>query len=622
MSAYLRFALLIRKELYGAIFGIFMSFIATFASVALMGTATWFLSAMAVAGFYDYALNIFIPSALIRLLALARTLLRYGERYYTHGATFKLLADRRVFLFERAVDLKIEEAMRLKSSDLQRRLQADLERLEMIYVRQFVPFVCAVLMGMVVGGVLLSFSFLMAFTALALMVLAGVIVPLFLTRIAERYSTEQSTLAIELNDQVSDLIGGFFDLMLLGKHLERARLFLEKAQALAKARATIIFYDQLSQVVLLSLSELTLLLLLIQSVPLVVLNQMSPPQMMMLAVSAMASFEVLVPLSAACLNLPYVMHSAQRVSDLLHITEQNADIDPKSEQLLRREELNSRTFVPTDMAATDEQSAAAYAAGAASKLSGSTKKGDTQAAAKSASEAAARATAGGASAHSAAVSVVRLEQVSFAYDLGGETQKPVQQLSVLENCNLSFSSDQNYVLKAPSGRGKSTLVWLLTRLLEPKSGELFYNDQPYSSLSPREIRAHFAVSMQDITLFSGSIYSVFKQVRPDITTEEVMDALNMVELTDLIVALPQGLNEWLGSTGLALSGGQARRLCLARALVAAKNSDFVLLDEPGEGLDEAQEVRILERIQNWRKGVIIITHKQAGLALADKVINF
>ena len=76
MRDYLRFMGLMKKELYGVFFGVFMSFIASLSSVALMGTATWFLSAMAVAGFYDYALNIFIPSALIRLLALARTLLR------------------------------------------------------------------------------------------------------------------------------------------------------------------------------------------------------------------------------------------------------------------------------------------------------------------------------------------------------------------------------------------------------------------------------------------------------------------------------------------------------------------------------------------------------------------
>ena len=619
MAAYLRFALLIRKEWYGAIFGIFMSFIATFASVALMGTATWFLSAMAIAGFYDYALNIFIPSALIRLLALARTLLRYGERYYTHDATFRLLAYLRVFLFERALALKLEDAMRLKSSDLQRRLQADLERLEMIYVRQLVPFVCAVLMGMVVGGVLLAFSWALAATALSLMLLAGVLVPVIATRLTEKASREQGVLAVRLNDEMSDLIGGFFDLMLLAKHEERAQNFLQTAKGLAQARAKIIWSEQIAQVFLLTFSELTLLLLLMESVPLVVMGQMSPPQMMMLAVSAMASFEVLQPLSAAALNYPYVAHAAERVSELLHITAKDNDLSQHSSELLRQDDQTRDALSDAELS-KEAEAYAAYAArgGVLSKLSSLGQATPSAATPAKAGSAAVAATAAGA----ARECVLELKDVSFAYALEGK-----QSLPVLSHCSLRFSSQQNYVIKAPSGRGKSTLVLLLTRLLYPQQGELYLNGQAYSSLSGAEIRKHLAVALQDITLFSGTIFETFKQVKPSVTRAEIMQALQLVELDELVTLLPHGLDEWLGSTGLAISGGQARRLCLARALVASSASeqgqrcDFLVLDEPGEGLDEAQEVRIIERLQQERKGVIIITHKQAGLRLADHLIE-
>lgn len=618
MAAYLRFALLIRKELYGAIFGIFMSFIATFSSVALMGTATWFLSAMAIAGFYDVALNIFIPSALIRLLALARTLLRYGERYYTHDATFRLLSYLRVFLFERALALKLEEAINLKSSDLQRRLQADLERLEMIYVRQLVPFACAVLMGMVVGGVLLSFSWALAATALSLMLLSGVLVPILATRLTAKASAQQGELAVRLNDEMSEFIGIFFDLMLLKKHEARAQHFLEVARDLARARATIIFSEQVSQVILLTCSELTLLLLLMESVPLVVAGQMSPPQMMMLAVAAMATYEVLQPLAAAALNYPYVAHSAERVSALLQISDKNGDLSADSAKLLSQDD-NQRDALSDEEL---QKEAAAYAAYAArggvlsalstlGKASGAAATGTARATAAAAADASASAGAG-------AESVVELNDVSFAYAVGTE-----HELKVLEHCSLRFSSRENYVIKAPSGRGKSTLLLLLTGLVMPQAGQLLFNGQPYSKMSGHTLRAHFAVALQDITLFSGTIFETFRQVKPEVTREEIMAALQIVELDELMALLPHGLDEWLGSTGLALSGGQARRLSLARALVAAtkggRSCEFLVLDEPGEGLDEAQEVRIIERIQQSRKGVIIITHKQAGLRLADQI---
>ena len=584
MRDYLRFMSLMKRELYGVVLGILISFIASFSSVALMGTATWFLSAMAVAGFYDYALNIFIPSALIRLLALARTLLRYGERYYTHDATFRLLAYLRVYLFERALALEVTQAVNLKSADLQRRLQADLERLEMLYIRQLVPFACALLMGVVLGGVLISFSWHLMVTTIVLMVIAAVVAPLLAAYHGRRYSTLQSTLAIKLNDEVSELIAGFFDLMLLGKQYERAAEFLRQAQFLAWARSRVIFYDQVAQVVLLTCSELTLLLLLIECVPLVTAGAMSSPQMMMLGVVAMASYELVQPLSAACLNLPYVLHSAQRVAELFHIG--SSELSNAALTTLKSDE-------------------AAYAASG----------GQLAAVSSFAQQQLRKEQAGAVSDQPCEV---RLEHIAFSYELEGGATLPLY-----HDLNLVFSSDQNYVIKAPSGRGKSTLVLLLTKLLLPQAGTLYLNGTDYRELSGATVRAHFAVALQDITLFSGTIWDIFRQVKPEVTETEVRAVLDLVELTELIAQLPQGLDEWLGSTGLTISGGQARRLCLARALVKAGTaaSNFLVLDEPGEGLDAAQEERIIERIQARRKGVIIITHKKAGQRLADHLVS-
>lgn len=625
MRDYLRFMGLMRKELYGVVLGVFMSFIASLSSVALMGTATWFLSAMAVAGFYDYALNIFIPSALIRLLALARTLLRYGERYYTHDATFRLLAYLRVFLFERALALEVTDALRFKSADLQRRLQADLERLEMLYLRQFVPFACAVLMGLVLGGMLISFSWHLALTCFSLMLIAAVVAPWVATYRGRRYSTLQSTLAIKLNDEVSELIAGFFDLMLLGQHFERAASFLRNSQQLAWARSRILFYDQVAQVVLLTCSELTLLLLLIESVPLVQAGAMSSPQMMMLGVVAMASYELLQPLSAACLNLPYVLHSAQRVAELFKIG--NASLSLEAVSTLQADD-SATSATSATSAARATSDAAAYAASggqlaAVSSFGASERLKDLQAA-----PGVALGTAPGAATEAALV--VRFEHVAFSYALEG-----AQRLSLYQDLTLELRSDQNYLIKAPSGRGKSTLVLLLTKLLTPQAGSVSLNGTDYAQLSGAAVRAHFAVALQDITLFSGTIFETFRQIKPEVTEAEVKAALHWVELTELIAQLPQGLDEWLGSTGLTISGGQARRLCLARALVKAgcfsaqgqevaslgPAANFLVLDEPGEGLDEAQEARIIERIQALRKGVIIITHKQAGTRLSDHLVT-
>lgn len=650
MRAYWRFVLLVRKELWGVLLGIALSFIATFSSVALMGVATWFLSAMAIAGSADVALNIFLPSALIRLLAVSRTLLRYGERYYTHDATFKLLAYLRVFLFERALALKLEDAVRLKSADLQRRMQADLERLEMIYVRQLVPWCSAVLMGLLVGGVLFSYSALMVFTALGLMLAAGVVFPLLATWLTRRASREQGVVAAHLHEALAELIRGFFDLILLGQHEERARHCLQLAQDLAKARATMVLAEQVVQALLLTLAELTLFLLLLEGTPLVLAGQMPSTHMITLAVAAMASFEVLQPLSAAMLNFPYVMHAAERVSDLLHIEESKAQLSASAEHCLRAP-LASVTPASANLANAPFATAPitpapstpfTFTAPAPVTAAPSTPSSLVATAAETLPVQSVSVPLTSASVTPAAGAVcLELKEVSFAYKL----MPSGTLLPVLEHCNLSFSSQCNYVIKAPSGRGKSTLLMLLTRLLVPQQGEIYLNGQAYTQLDESEIRKHFVVALQDITLFSGTIFETFRLVKPQVTRAEIMQALQVVELEELLTVLPQGLDEWLGSTGLALSGGQARRLCLARALVAAQvfaskadtaspadsaataataataACDFLLLDEPSEGLDEAQELRIVERIQQLRKGVVIITHKQAGLRLADQVIT-
>ena len=490
----------------------------------------------------------------------------------------------RVYLFERALALEVTQAVNLKSADLQRRLQADLERLEMLYIRQLVPFACALLMGVVLGGVLISFSWHLMVTTIVLMVIAAVVAPLLAAYHGRRYSTLQSTLAIKLNDEVSELIAGFFDLMLLGKQYERAAEFLRQAQFLAWARSRVIFYDQVAQVVLLTCSELTLLLLLIECVPLVTAGAMSSPQMMMLGVVAMASYELVQPLSAACLNLPYVLHSAQRVAELFHIG--SSELSNAALTTLKSDE-------------------AAYAASG----------GQLAAVSSFAQQQLRKEQAGAVSDQPCEV---RLEHIAFSYELEGGATLPLY-----HDLNLVFSSDQNYVIKAPSGRGKSTLVLLLTKLLLPQAGTLYLNGTDYRELSGATVRAHFAVALQDITLFSGTIWDIFRQVKPEVTETEVRAVLDLVELTELIAQLPQGLDEWLGSTGLTISGGQARRLCLARALVKAGTaaSNFLVLDEPGEGLDAAQEERIIERIQARRKGVIIITHKKAGQRLADHLVS-
>ena len=190
---------------------------------------------------------------------------------------------------------------------------------------------------------------------------------------------------------------------------------------------------------------------------------------------------------------------------------------------------------------------------------------------------------------------------------------------IINHFSAYFVNCKNYALCAEVGSGKTTLVYLMTSLLKDYDGIILLNGKDLKSFSGSSIRKCFSVAPQSNDFFSGTILDLFKEVNPEIDEKTIFKLLDEVELTDFVKSLPLGLNQFLGNNGISVSGGQSRRLVLARAL--CRNCDFLILDEPGEGLDIRQEQRILKRILCSRKGVILISHKSAGLNFCDEIIR-
>ena len=206
---------------------------------------------------------------------------------------------------------------------------------------------------------------------------------------------------------------------------------------------------------------------------------------------------------------------------------------------------------------------------------------------------------------------ITFNNVSFTYS----KESPL----LINKFSASFVNSKNYALCADVGSGKTTLVYLMTSLLKDYSGTILLNEKDLKSFSGSSVRKCFSVAPQSNDFFSGTILDSFKEVNPHIDENSIFKVLDEVELTDFVKNLPLGIHQFLGNNGLLLSGGQARRLVLARAL--CRNCDFLILDEPGEGLDVIQEQRILKRILCSRKGVILISHKGAGLNFCDEIIR-
>ena len=142
--------------------GLLLALLTSLANIALLALSGWFISAMALAGVAGVSMNYFTPAALIRLSAIVRTAGRYGERLTTHEATFRVLATMRVWLYQRIEPLAPQHLEQYQSGDLLNRLRADIDSLNNLYLRVWVPSLVALISSLSCVLVLLRYDWRMA----------------------------------------------------------------------------------------------------------------------------------------------------------------------------------------------------------------------------------------------------------------------------------------------------------------------------------------------------------------------------------------------------------------------------------------------------------------------------
>lgn len=205
---------------------------------------------------------------------------------------------------------------------------------------------------------------------------------------------------------------------------------------------------------------------------------------------------------------------------------------------------------------------------------------------------------------------LRLADVSFAYH--GQAQP------ALDNINLTIPAGAHVAVLGRTGCGKSTLLQLLTRAWDPAQGQILFNDMPLKEMSEPALRKTVSVVPQRVHLFSATLRDNLLLAAPGTADDELRAMLEKVGLHKLLD--DEGLNSWLGEGGRQLSGGELRRLAIARALL--HNAPLMLLDEPTEGLDATTEQQILDLLEKEMQGktVLMVTHRLRGLADFDQII--
>ena len=186
--------------------------------------------------------------------------------------------------------------------------------------------------------------------------------------------------------------------------------------------------------------------------------------------------------------------------------------------------------------------------------------------------------------------------------------------------DLEIPSGSCTALVGPSGSGKSTIMEILLRFRE-YGGIVTVGDIDIRTISGDELRSLISALPQRPHLFNSSIRGNLLMARPEATDDELGRAVADAGLSEWVARLPLGLDTLVGEEGSAVSGGEAKRIALARALL--KDASIMLLDEPTEGLDSVTEQEIVNRLQERLKGktVLLATHRPACLTLAERVVH-
>ncbi|WGM39849.1 ATM1-type heavy metal exporter [Caulobacter sp. NIBR1757] len=190
----------------------------------------------------------------------------------------------------------------------------------------------------------------------------------------------------------------------------------------------------------------------------------------------------------------------------------------------------------------------------------------------------------------------------------------------LEEVSFAAAPGETVALVGPSGAGKTTLVRLALRMIDPQSGAITLDGVDLRQLKMAALRSAIALVPQDVALFNDTLAANIAFARPDSSEEQIRAAADAAELTEFIAGLPEGLLTKVGERGLKLSGGERQRVGIARALLA--DPRVLILDEATSALDSRTEAAIQDTLRKARQGrtTLVVAHRLSTIADADRII--
>jgi ATP-binding cassette subfamily C protein CydC len=519
--------------------GVLLASLTVLAGMALLGLSGWFITAAALAGLgvaSSSAFNVFLPSAAIRLLALGRTAGRYAERLVTHDATFAVLAALREQLFRSWAEPASARQLLRRPARLLFRLTLDIDALESIYLRLWLPALAALAAALLAGAVLGSLDWRLGAASCGGLLLYGWGVALWTARRARQPALRRGLMLERLRAQTIDLVAGQSELALAGQLARHCAQLAQTDARLAALDERLHRLETRCGWLYGMATPIAVAALLLALGALADSGGISTPAAALALLLALTALEPFAALRRGALEAGRSALASRRLAARLRTTSTTSSTH------------NASTAQPL-------------------------RPDDAQVA-------------------------LQLDAV----DAGHERQRA----PVLQQIRLQLHRGERVALVGHSGAGKSTLLALIAGELSPRRGRL--QAQACSWLTQRT------------ELFQDSVRDNLLLAQPQASDSQLWHALRASGLAADIMQLPHGLDTLLGEGGLGLSGGQSRRLALARLLL--QPADCWLLDEPTEGLDSATASDVLSRLAGLagRNTVLIATHLRREAQLADRLL--
>lgn len=498
----------------------------------------------------------------VRAFGISRGVFRYLERLASHDVALRGMASLRANLYTALAQGSPAALVGLRRGDLLARVGADVDAVGDVVVRAFVP--AGVALAVSVGSVVLVGAFLPAAgVALALcLLLAAVVAPWLSARSAREVEARGATTRAAMTATTLEILEESGPLAVSGRLGTRLDDLRATDRALARVTDDGARPAGVAAGIAALAVGLAVLASLLLGIPAVTAGTLAPVELSVIVLTPLAVFEAANTLPAAAVQLHRSRQAAARVVGLLDA--------PAT--------VPGRTASPAHDVGEGDDDAPGRARDPRTSLV--------------------------------------LDDVAAGWPGTGRT--------VVEGVDLALAPGRAVAVVGPSGVGKTTLLATAAGLVPEVAGRVLLDGVPTADLAREDVAHHVVLVAEDGHVFDTTVLENLRVARGDVTTEEAEAALRAVGLDPWLAALPDGLETLLGPDATTVSGGERRRLLVARALLSP--APLLLLDEPAEHLDAAGADALVRhlvattRAAQDRRGVVLATHRLSALEAVDEVL--